>query len=138
MKEKDQEDRYEFKRYSIDSVPLRVTDVFTVHVLIKDGENVVETEDEFFVVENGSQTFLGRDTANKLGLLRIGLPSMINNVEVQEGKKFPKIKGVKLKIPINESVNPVQQHARRPPIALLKRIENKLDALQSMDIIEQV
>lgn len=35
-------------------------------------------------------------------------------------------------------MTPVAQHARRPPIALLSRIEEKLDQLESADIIEKV
>lgn len=51
---------------------------------------------------------------------------------------FPKMKGIKLHIPIDKSVTPVVQHARRPPIALLGRIEEKLDHLEAADIIEKV
>lgn len=51
---------------------------------------------------------------------------------------FPKMKGIKLCIPIDSSVTPIAQHVRRPPIALLGRIEDKLDQLESADIIEKV
>lgn len=129
---------YEFKGYSTDLNPLRIVEVFTTMVSITDGDKCLESKAKFFVVENGSQPLLGRDTAIEMGLLKIGLPSTINNVEVQKGRHFPKIKGVKLKIPIDHSVTPVQQHARRPPVALLKAIENKLEVLEQMNIIEKV
>lgn len=48
------------------------------------------------------------------------------------------MKGIKLRIPIDKSVTPVAQHARRPPIALLGRIEEKLEQLEAADIIEKV
>lgn len=130
--------QYEFKGYPTDSSPLKIIKVFDACVSIADEEEGPEVVAKFFVVEKGSQPLLGRDTAMEMGLLRIGLQNTINNVEIKKGRQFPKIKGVKLKIPIDHSVTPQQQHARRPPLALLKTIENKLEALQDMDIIEKV
>lgn len=46
--------------------------------------------------------------------------------------------GVKVHIEIDKSITPVVQHARRPPIALWKKIEDRLQSLQNADIIEKV
>lgn len=51
---------------------------------------------------------------------------------------FPKIKGIQVKIPIDESVSPVCQQPRRPPIALMTKVEDKLNSLLVRDIIERV
>lgn len=59
-------------------------------------------------------------------------------IKINSSTPFPKMKGIKLRIPIDTSVTPVAQHVRRPPIALLGRIEEKLDQLESADIIEKV
>lgn len=70
----------------------------------------------------------------------IGLPSShgVNSVEVEQKRPFPKISGVQVEIPIDETVPPVCQHPRRPPIALLSKIEEKLKSLLVSDIIEPV
>lgn len=80
---------------------------------------------------------LGRTTAKKLGVLKIGLSS-VNAGEVQERRPFPKIKDIKLIVPVDESVTHVVQNVRRPPIALLTRVEEKLDQLLASEIIEPV
>lgn len=75
-----------------------------------------------------------------LGVLVIGLPSThgVNMIDPAQKRPFPKIKGVQVEIPVDKSVVPVCQHPRRPPIALLSRIEEKLTSLLMSDIIEPV
>lgn len=130
-----------FRPYGQNSEPLRVVKVFEASVSVFDSGNELKTDATFFVVEAGSQAILGKETAKALGVLIIGLPSthttVINSIEANT-MPFPKIKGVKLCIPINKEVSPVAQHARRPPLALLTRIEEKLDGLLKQDIIESV
>ncbi|XP_038108270.1 uncharacterized protein LOC119770359 isoform X2 [Culex quinquefasciatus] len=48
------------------------------------------------------------------------------------------MKDIKLIVPVDESVTPVVQNVRRPPIALLTRVEEKLDQLLASEIIEPV
>lgn len=45
---------------------------------------------------------------------------------------------MKLKIHIDDSVTPVAQHARRIPIALRQKVEDRLEQLLNMGIIEEV
>ncbi|XP_055604269.1 uncharacterized protein K02A2.6-like [Uranotaenia lowii] len=59
-------------------------------------------------------------------------------IKSTQKRPFPKIKGVQIEIPIDKSVAPVCQHPRRPPIALLSKIEEKLTSLLVSDIIEPV
>lgn len=94
----------------------------------------------FYVVVGGQQCLLGRATAMSLGVLVIGLPSThgVNMIDPAQKRPFPKIKGVQVEIPVDKSVVPVCQHPRRPPIALLSRIEEKLTSLLMSDIIEPV
>lgn len=77
-----------------------------------------------------------------MGVLTLGLPSAtspnVNRVHTERKHPFPKVKGIKLRIPIDAAVVPVSQHARRPPLALLDKIEEKLESLLTADIIERV
>lgn len=94
------------------------------------------------MIEGGSQPLLGRSTAQELGVLILGLPcthdAELFRLRSEQKRPFPKMKGIKLNIPIDHSVPPVIQHARRPPLALLDKVEEKLDALLAADIIEPV
>ncbi|XP_055700122.1 uncharacterized protein K02A2.6-like [Phlebotomus papatasi] len=65
--------------------------------------------------------------------------SVINQVTKDlAGMQFPKIKGIKLIIPVDETILPKIQHVRRPPIALMDQVEEKLTELLRTDIIEEV
>lgn len=69
----------------------------------------------------------------------MGLPSrqqLVNQVDVV--RPFPCIRGVKIRIPIDKSVQPVAQRLRRLPFATLERVEDKLNDLLAKDIIERV
>lgn len=138
---------FTFKPYGQSSKPLKVLKVFEADISVTDVDNRAITIATFFVVAEGSQSILGKDTAKSLGVLLIGLPSVrsptinaISGDQVGDNVKrpFPKIKGVQLCIPIDKTVAPIAQHARRPPLALLDRIEEKLNMLLMADIIEPV
>lgn len=91
------------------------------------------------VAERG-QALLERDTANKLGVLKIGKDLNINAVQsddifTQYADVFHglgKLKDFKLEIPIDRKVNPVAQPLRRPPFNLRQRIERKLEELEKL------
>ncbi|XP_065088042.1 uncharacterized protein K02A2.6-like [Ochlerotatus camptorhynchus] len=129
-----------FRAYGRDSEPLAVGGMFEAVISVEDAGKRIERSDRFYVVQGGTQPLLGRLTATKLGVLSIGLPSVQSSLNqvVDEKRPFPKIKDVKLRIPIDRTITPVVQHVRRPPIALLSRIEDKLSALLTTDIIEPV
>lgn len=94
-----------FLPYGENAKPLKVLGKFEAIVGIEDkGQEIIR--------EVG---LLGRITATDLGVLFIGLPSTygVRAIESQGVKPFPKIKGIKLKIPIDRDVQPVCQHPRR-------------------------
>ncbi|XP_058840941.1 uncharacterized protein K02A2.6-like [Topomyia yanbarensis] len=122
-------------------IPLKLITAFDAVLEIDDGGNLLKTQTSFYVIEKGQQPLLGKLTAQQLGLLRIGLPSAyddtINLVDATR-KSFPKMRGIKLSLPIDRSVQPVIQPLRRCPIPLLQKVKSKLDELIEMDIIEKV
>ncbi|XP_039449509.1 uncharacterized protein LOC120428543 [Culex pipiens pallens] len=131
-----------FRPYGKQASPLKVLGMFDCTISIKEDSRQVEEFATFYVVKGGSQPLLGKTTAQTMGVLVLGLPST-NSVEVnklwkEERHVFPKMKGIKLKIAIDESVVPVSQHARRPPLALMDKVEAKLKDLERNDIIEKV
>ncbi|XP_036347851.1 uncharacterized protein LOC118757229, partial [Rhagoletis pomonella] len=103
----------QFKAYASDNV-LNVLQVFEAPITVSKKSEKIAT---FYVIKNGCQSLLGRDTAIQLGVLKLGLG--VNRVEV--GQPFPKMKGVQIKLSIDPTVKPVQQPMRRVPIALEKQ-----------------
>lgn len=84
-------------------------------------------------MENGDKPLLGKLTAIKLGVLRLGLSvnSIQNNL-----KPFPKIKDIVVDLKIDQSIKPVKQPCRRVPMPLEEKIDAKIDELLQLDIIE--
>lgn len=80
-------------------------------------------------------------SAKKMGLLVIGLPSMHGNQVYSVNSRmlpFPKIKGVRIRLPIDASVKPIKQPLRRIPVMLMESIKKKLDEMESQEIIQKV
>lgn len=108
--------------------------------------------DEFTVVEGHGKALLGKDTAEKLNVLRVGPPNLPQAYSItSEGnsvdivKKFAdvftgvgKLKDYQLKLHINKDVKPVAQPVRRLPFGLREKVDKKLDELVKEDIIEEV
>ncbi|KAG7302949.1 hypothetical protein JYU34_012943 [Plutella xylostella] len=109
--------------------PLNVLGSFDSIIVVGNGKPLKAT---FFVVQNGTRNLLGKDTATKLGVLRIGLA--INAID----GTFPKFRGVQIHIPIDTSVKPVSQPCRRVPIPLEAKINKKIQELIDTDITEPV
>ncbi|XP_062538687.1 uncharacterized protein LOC134206962 [Armigeres subalbatus] len=131
---------HQFRGYGMEAKPMKVLGMFDSTVVIEvDNSQPISSEARFYVVDNGNQPLLGKETAKELNVLRLGLPKQEASIRKIVCKTaFPKIKGIKLHIPIDLTVTPIAQHVRRPPLALLGRIEDKLDQLVSADIIEKV
>lgn len=120
----------QFKAYASDQI-LKVTCVFDAPIAINSDSETVAT---FYVIENASQSLLGRETSTKLKVLRLGL----NVNRIEEVKPFPKMKNIQVKLSIDTSIKPVQQPLRRIPIALEEKVAAKLEEAISLDIIEPV
>ncbi|XP_062533173.1 uncharacterized protein LOC134202123 [Armigeres subalbatus] len=122
-------------------VPLKLVTVFDADLEVEDGDRRLKTTATFYVIGKGQQPLLGKTTAQKIGVLKVGLPSTqyssIHRIEMSK-EPFPKMKGIKLTLPIDRTIPPVIQPLRRCPIPLLQQVESKLDELLRLDIIEKV
>lgn len=86
-----------------------------------------------YVITGGSRDLLGKDTALRLGVLKLGI-----GIDQIENQVFPKFKDVLIEIPIDDSQKPVSQPYRRIPIPIVEKIEQKIKELLDSDIIEEV
>lgn len=122
-------------------VPLKLVTVFDADLEINDGDKLLKTTASFYVIEKGQQPLLGKITAQEIGVLKVGLPSLqqahIRKIDTVK-EHFPKMKGIKLTLPIDRLIPPVIQPLRRCPVPLLKQVESKLNDLLRLDIIEKV
>lgn len=129
--------------------PLTVAGSFITDVRVKD--KCVSAE--FFVVEEVGQALLGHRTATELGLLKITVAADLehvntvtsSNLKTSVVERFPKVftgvgklKDFQLRIPIDNTVEPVIQPIRRIPYHLREKIDRKLNELVDLDIIEPV
>lgn len=111
---------------------LTVLGVFEAH--IQAGNNEVMAE--FYVMKEPGKLLIGRDTATKLKLLKIGYD--VNQVEIEPVKAMSKIKDVVIDIPLRKDVSPVVQPFRRIAVPLEKAVDTKIKELIEADIIEKV
>lgn len=130
-----------FKAYAqIDN--LITEGMFDSSIEIQDEETTLSTQARFYVVRGGPQPLLGRVTARKLDVLCLGLPSKRKTTarinKICHARDFPKLKGVKVKIPVDKSIQPVIQKLRRLPLAVLGKVEERLRELLESGIIEKV
>lgn len=117
-----------FKAYG--GQELIVCGKFTTQIEIRDRKEVAD----FFVIQNGTKFLLGRDTATKLKVLKIGYD--VNTVS--SAGNFNVIKDVIVEIPLKEGVKPVIQPYRRVPAPLQKAVDNKIKEMLDTGIIERV
>ncbi|XP_053954513.1 uncharacterized protein K02A2.6-like [Anastrepha ludens] len=120
----------QFKAYAANQL-LKVLYVFEAPVGVRKQSEKIAT---FYVIKDGKQSLLGRDTGIQLKVLQLGLG--VNNVEMM--KAFPKISNVKIKLSLDPAIKPVKQPVRRIPIALERKVEDKLNEALAKDIIEPV
>ena len=98
------------------------------------------------------EALLGKDTAEKLNVLRVGPPNSPQAYSItSEGtsvdivKNFAdvfcgvgKLKNFQLKLHVNKDIKPVAQPVRGLPFGLRDKVDKKLDELLKEDIIEEV
>ena len=105
-------------------------------------DDVTVVDAVFYVIPGSHKTLLGKDTSEKVGLLRVG-PCVRSVVWVRDPvDKYPmlfsslgKLKDFQLQLHINSDVQPVAQKTRRIPVALQHAAE-KLEELLQQGIIE--
>ena len=130
--------------------PIQVAGTFVSEIVCEiNGEKCV---DEFTVFKGTGRTLLGRNTAEKLKVLRVGPVSGVHvssvttegsDTDIREGYAdiltgVGKLKDYQLKLHLNKDVKPVAQPVRRLPFGLREKVDKKLDELLSKDIIEDV
>ena len=130
--------------------PMEVAGTFVAEIVCQaSGEECV---DEFTVIKGTGKPLLGRSTAEKLKVLRVGPVSepQVCSVAAEgsdEGIReqyadiltgVGKLKNYQLKLHINKDVRPVAQPVRRLPFGLRDKVDQKLDDLLDKDIIEEV
>lgn len=111
-----------FKAYGQEN-PLEVIGKFEAEIEVGASNGKNKTVGKFYVVKNGDQTLLGRDTARQLNVLRVGLPTGTTNDEQVNSispKTFPKIRG-KLTVSIEFSY----KFSSRIQALILKLISTK-------------
>lgn len=89
-----------FKAYG--SHPRNVVTVFDADIEVRDVQKTLKDFATFYVIESGQEPLLGKETAQKMGLLIIGLPGLQKQQQVysitSQPNPFAKIKGVKIKL----------------------------------------
>ena len=121
--------------------PIQVAGTFVSEIVCEiNGEKCV---DEFTVFKGTGRPLLGRNTAEKLKVLRVGPVSGVHvssvmtegsDIDIREGYAdiltgVGKLKDYQLKLHLNKDVKPV---------GLREKVDKKLDELLSKDIIEEV
>ena len=109
---------------------------------------------EVYVVKQSdsrhSMCLLGASTAQSLDMIKfafastLSTPACINTNSIADpyqslfDGKMGRIKGIKVKLHINNDVQPVTQRHRRIPFHIRKDVEKELKRLEDLDVIEQV
>lgn len=124
------------------SEPLAVKGAFSCDISI--GEKTEHTE--FIVIKGNGEPLLGRETAVRLGVLRIGANiSAVTDLKHTLQQQYPevfrgvgKLKTKQVKLHIDPEVRPVAQPLRRIPFNLREAVEATIKELMESDIIEEV
>ena len=113
---------------------------FRARISIPDTDNWYGAE--FFVLNGNGPSLLGKDTAMKLEILKLGVHTLTSE---SIGREFEdcfdgigKLKDFKLKLHIDKRVKPVAQAMYRIPYSLRDKVSQQLEELESQDIIERV
>jgi len=127
--------------------PMEIHGYFDAQISAKENGKCVDTE--MFVVDVDAVTLISRDTAMKLGILKITLQTVQEKVPSLQWddlkKKYNKVfSGVgklndrSVKLHIDDKVKPIAQPVRRVPFHIRQKLDSKLDELLESDIIEPV
>ena len=126
--------------------PIEVIGTFVSEIVCKISGN--SCVDEFTVVKGPARSLLGKNTAEKLGALRVGpdvcsLTVEGSHADIREKYRevftgIGKLKDFQLKLHIKDDITPVAQPVRILPFGLRVKVDEKLDELLAKDIIEEV
>ena len=130
------------------TIPLKVRRSFYSKLTHKDRS----IDAKFYVVEGNCGSLLGKDSATRINLLRVGPENSfpvntLSTPNTVEGivSKYPsvfsgvgKLKNFQVKVHIDPTVTPVIQPLRRLPYHTRAKVSEELDRLLKLDIIEPV
>ena len=105
-----------------------------------------KAEAEFLVIKGTGVPLLCKDTAMKLGVLRIGVDiATVAETKQTLRQQFPevfsgigKLKSKQVTLHVDPKVKPVAQPLRRTPFNLQENVEEKIQELLDCDIIKEV
>ena len=120
--------------------PLEIKGTFKCEV------RAVREKAEFVVMRGRGVLLLGKQTATKLGMMKVGTDvGAVTSHAEQFSHEFPevftglgKMKDTQITLHIDPSVTPVVQPLHRTPFQFRERVEGKRKQLVELDIIEQV
>ncbi|XP_038060004.1 uncharacterized protein K02A2.6-like [Patiria miniata] len=127
--------------------PLDLRGKFTTSVLLSGSDSAETIEAEFYVLNGKGPALLGRETALKLGVLKIGVDADVGGVSSVQSvhTKYPecfegigKLTNYQLHLHVDSDATPVAQNMYRIPYSLRAKVNDKLDELEALDIIEHV
>ena len=132
--------------------PLDTMGIVNAKIAVPGTDKSVTTK--LIVVKGSPTALLGRHTAMKLGVLRIGVdivnacdeatstkPVSIKDLQECYPNVFSglgKLKDCQLKLHVDDSVVPVAQPIRRIPFSRRAKVNEKLEELLKLDVIEKV
>ena len=126
--------------------PIEVIGTFVSEIVCEISGN--SCVNEFTVVKGPGRPLLGKNTAEKLGVLRVGpdvcsLTTEGSDADIREKYRevftgIGRLKDFQLKLHIKGDVTPVAQPVRRLLFGLRAKVDEKLDELVAKDIIEEV
>jgi hypothetical protein len=121
--------------------PLSVMGKFSCNVCLKSRDQRQNSDADFYVVDGNNPSLLGKNTAVELGVLKLGINVILENINDEYKDLFQgvgKLENFKLKLHIDSGVEPVAQQMYRIPFTLRDKVDKKLQELESQDIIEKV
>lgn len=92
----------------------------------------------FHVMNERGSILIGRQTAVRMGIIKIAGQEVLAITDTVQATKLNKIKNVLIELTIDKNVKPVQQPYRRVPAPLEEATAAKIQNLLDRDIIEKV
>lgn len=117
-------------------IPLTIIQSFKAWIETTEAEKP-RTWAEFNVVKGGQRALLGRETATKMKLLKVGL-EVFEIKEGQEVTEFPSIPGLEIDFEVDETVVPVKQSSLNIPLHQRYSATSQVHDLLKKGIVEKV
>ena len=120
--------------------PLDLLGKFSTVIAVQGDCKSREVYADFYVLKGAGPALLGRETAEQLGILSIEV-NYVDDVRTEYKECFEgigKLEGYQLSLHVDRDVEPVAQRMYRIPYSMRQKVSDKLDELESLDIIEKV